>query len=93
MPYTKLTWAARLRQYANRLRLTPAAGGAAVDYDVDQIEGTITQAGSAVSPANMQNIENALDSLRTFPTAGGTGNILTLTAYHSTLTNGCSVGL
>lgn len=42
-----------------------------------------------MSAENFNNIEDALDSLRKFPDAGGTATALTVAALHFTLTDGC----
>ena len=63
--YIKTNWLERLRQYTNRILITPVSGGTAYQADITQIEGTITQEGTAVSPTNLQNIEEKIDELDT----------------------------
>lgn len=57
MAYTKNTWLARVRQYANRITLTLVSGST---YDVTQVEGTITQAGLALNPTNLNKMEQGI---------------------------------
>ena len=57
MAYTKTTWAARLREFTNRVQLTLVSG---TTYDVTQVEGTVTQAGTAYSPDNMNKLEEGV---------------------------------
>jgi hypothetical protein len=45
----------------------------------------------SISAAKLNNIEDAIVSLRDFPTAGGTANAITVTAYHFSLTTGASL--
>lgn len=45
----------------------------------------------SISAAKLNNIEDAIVSLRDFPTAGGTANAITVTAYHFSLTAGASL--
>ncbi len=59
MPYTKTNWTERLTQYNNRFRLVPVEG-TTDQYDLVRVEGTISQAGKALSPSNLNNIENGL---------------------------------
>ena len=55
-------------------------------------ETTWVDAGEpAITAAKLNNIEDALVSLRDFPTAGGTANAITVTAYHFSLTAGASL--
>lgn len=51
----------------------------------------VDNAEPAISAAALNNIENTIDSERTFPTAAGTATALTVTAYHFTLTAGVSL--
>ncbi len=45
----------------------------------------------SISAAKLNNIEDAIVSLRDFPTAGGTANAITVTAYHFSLTAGVAL--
>lgn len=84
MAYIKTTWLARLRQYTNRLSLTPAGGGAAVEYDVTQVEGTITVAGMALSPDNLNKIEEGIRvaDLAASESVAGLAELATAAATH-----------
>lgn len=44
-----------------------------------------------ISATNLNNIENTIDSERTFPTATGTGTAILVTAYHFSLTAGVAL--
>lgn len=61
MAYVKTNWAARIREYANRVVLT--ATGGTNEYDITQVEGTITTAGTPISPANLQNMDDQIELL------------------------------
>ncbi len=56
--YVMTNWVQRIRQYANRIVLT--ATGGANEYDVAQVEGTVTQVGIALSPTNMNKMEQGI---------------------------------
>ena len=60
MAFTPIPWLVRLRQYFNRVKLTPVTGGPAIEYDVEQIEGTVTQEGTALSPTVMGAIQQGI---------------------------------
>jgi len=61
MSYTKTNWTARIRQYANRMTLTPT--GNTNEYDKVQVEGTITIAGTPINPTNLQNMDDQIELL------------------------------
>lgn len=86
--YTHTTWTDRLTQYQNRFTVTDNGDGTEtlVPY-----EGTITQAGQAITVANLNNIDDCLNSLRKSPTAGGTSTVITLSSYQFSLTDGAKI--
>lgn len=57
MAYTKQTWSARVREFANRITLGLVSGST---YDVTQVEGTITTAGSPFNETRMNYIEDGI---------------------------------
>lgn len=86
--YSKTTWIDRAVQYVRRYLLTLVSG---TTYDLTPQEGTVTQAGTAVTAARMNNIENGVEGAAKgtiFYAASSAGNdsyVLTfspaLTAY------------
>lgn len=53
------------------------------------VKTTFVEGGEpGISAEVLNNIEDAIESERTFPVAGGTGTAITVTAYHFTLTAG-----
>jgi hypothetical protein len=62
MAYSKTTWIGRVREFANRITLTNISG---TTYDVSQVEGAITTAGTSFSTTAMQNLEDGLETVDT----------------------------
>jgi len=60
--YNRINWAERLRQYVNRIKLT-LVGGTTDTYDVEQIEGTVTQPGTPISSENMNKMDAKINEL------------------------------
>ncbi len=58
--YVKTNWLERVRQYANRFTLTNVSG---TTYDLSRVEGTVSQAGTPLSIANLNKIEDRLYDL------------------------------
>ena len=61
MAYTKTNWISRIRQYAHRIVLN--ATGGTDEYDVDLVEGTISENGTPFDTANMNNIEDGIGNV------------------------------
>ncbi|NRF91522.1 hypothetical protein HQN89_10875 [Paenibacillus frigoriresistens] len=60
MPYTKTTWLDKVVQYPMRFfKSGETSGGVTLSPD----NGTVTQAGTPINAANMNKIENALESV------------------------------
>lgn len=66
--YIRILWAERLRQYINRLKLT-VVDGTTDTYDVEQVEGAITQEGTPVSSENMNKMDAKIKELDTWAAA------------------------
>jgi hypothetical protein len=61
MPYVKKNWLNRIRQYANRFNLKdPVTGATVATYDMERVEGTVSQVGTPLSPGNMNDHEDAI---------------------------------
>lgn len=57
-PYVKISWTERVRQFAARFVLT--ATGTANEYDLTRVEGAVNQAGTPLSVANLNKLEQGL---------------------------------
>lgn len=77
MAFTKRTIKDRLLQYPKRYRLNLVAGETNV-YDLEQITGSITEAGTPINSGYLQPLEDAVASIPVFQNAGGTGTAITL---------------
>lgn len=62
MAFAKKTWKARLVEFAGRRALKNVATEETIIYDVTRNEGTVSQAGDAFSAANMNDLENRIES-------------------------------
>lgn len=62
MAFAKKTWKARLVEFAGRRALKNVTTEETVIYDVTRNEGTVSQAGDAFSAANMNDLENRIES-------------------------------
>lgn len=62
MAFAKKTWKARLVEFAGRRALKNVSTEETVIYDVTRNEGTVSQAGDAFSAANMNDLENRIES-------------------------------
>lgn len=60
--YVKKTWLPRVREYPDRFKLKDTTTGAVVaTYDFERDEGTVSQDGTPMSPANMNSHEDAIE--------------------------------
>jgi hypothetical protein len=60
--YTKKNWLPRVRQYPDRFKLKDTSTGAVVaTYDLERVEGTVSQVGTPMSPTNLNSHEDAME--------------------------------
>lgn len=62
MAFAKKTWKARLVEFAGRRALKNVSTEETTIYDVTRNEGTVSQEGDAFSAANMNDLENRIES-------------------------------
>ena len=75
MPYTHNDWVAGENKFDVKTQAdVPILSNVKIN--------NIGVAGTAINPTNLNNVEDAINSLRRAPQADGTANALTVTAYH-----------
>ena len=62
MAFSKKTWKDRISQYGNRRILTDVQSGTEQTVTVERSEGTISEEGDAFNAANMNGLENRINS-------------------------------
>lgn len=93
MPYTKTTWVDRLVQFPNRFT---KASETSIGVTLTADPGTVTQAGTPISAANMNKIENGIANAveKTGDTMTGTLTIEgSLFSYYGTIDSLSSMSL
>jgi len=59
LSYTKTTWSDKAIQFVRRYTLGLVSGST---YDLTPVEGTVTNAGTAITAARMNNIETGIEN-------------------------------
>lgn len=77
MAFNKRIIKDRTLQFPKRYRLNLVSGETNV-YDLEQITGTVVEAGTAVNTAYLQPLEDAVANLPVFQTATGTATAITI---------------
>lgn len=75
MAYTRTTWQQRLAQYQNRFSVTNNPDGT---LSLTPFEGTVTQAGIAITPDRLNNAERGIELAHLYGVTTNTGNAYVL---------------